>query len=189
VTLRVSAEVGSMRRPAMYRAIRAASVVTARREQFRIVHVSIQRTHLHLLVEAEDKGALARGMQGFEISAAKSINRAIGGAEARHGKVFPDRYHLVVIRSPRQMRHVMAYVLCNWRKHHDDRLAPGWLVDPYATGFAFGGWRELGHGATLWPAGSYEWLVVREARSWLIRDGWRRGGEISVLEVPGGADE
>jgi hypothetical protein len=32
---------------------------------------------VHLLVEAKDKAALARGMQGFQISAAKQLNRAI----------------------------------------------------------------------------------------------------------------
>jgi hypothetical protein len=38
---------------------------------------SAQRTHLHLLVEAKDKEALAAGMQGFQISAAKHLNAAI----------------------------------------------------------------------------------------------------------------
>jgi REP element-mobilizing transposase RayT len=188
VTLRVVSEVGRMRRPAVYRAIRAASVVASRRAQFRIVHLSIQHDHLHLIVEAEDKKALARGMQGFQISAAKHINKAIGVGGPRRGRVFADRYHLVVIRSPTQMRRVLAYVLCNWRKHRDDREAPGWLVDPYATGYAFRGWRELG--AAMWPDGSYAWIVVREARSWLLQEGWRRGGEaISAFEVPGGHGE
>jgi hypothetical protein len=43
--------------------IRQATLTTARREDFRIIHLSIQRTHVHLLVEAQDKGALASGMQ------------------------------------------------------------------------------------------------------------------------------
>lgn len=190
VTLRVALEVGQLRRREIYRAIRAASTVTARREEFRIVHLSIQHDHVHMIVEAENKKALARGMQGFQISAAKQINKALGGAQPRRGRVFSDRYHLVVIGSPTQMRHVLAYVLCNWRKHRDDRRAPGWLVDPYATGFAFSGWRELAAGETMWPAGTYDWIVVRQPRSWVLRDGWRRGGApISAFEVPGGHDE
>jgi REP element-mobilizing transposase RayT len=190
VTLRVASEVGRMRRPEVYRAIRAASVVASRRGQVRIVHLTIQSTHLHMIVEAEDKNALARGMQGFQISAAKNINKVVGTDGRRRGRVFADRYHLVVIRSPTQMRHVLAYVLCNWRKHRDDGTAPGWLIDPYATGFAFDGWRELATGGVMWPPGTYDWLVVREARSWLLRDGWRRGGApISAFEIPGGHDE
>src|SRR6185436_5816142 len=118
VVLRVAADVGCMRRRTLYKAIRDASVVAALRERIRIVHISIQRTHVHLLVEAETKLALARGMQGFQISAARNINTALGPDKyrRRRGKVFVDRYHLVVITSPRQARHVLSYILCNWRK-------------------------------------------------------------------------
>src|SRR5215468_5148623 len=77
VTLRVVSAVGNLRRRCVYQAIREATLTTARREDFRIVHLSIQRTHVHLLVEANDKAALARGMQGFQISAAKHLNAAI----------------------------------------------------------------------------------------------------------------
>ena len=51
-----------------------------RREDCRIVHLSIQGNHVHLLVEAENRMALARGMQAFEISAAKHINAAVSNA-------------------------------------------------------------------------------------------------------------
>ena len=39
------------------------------------------------------------------------------------GKVFPDRYHAQIIRTPRQARHALAYVLNNWRKHGENKLA------------------------------------------------------------------
>src|ERR1700712_368065 len=69
VVLRVVRAVGNLRRRCVYQAIRDATLTTARREDFRIVHLSLQRTHVHLLVEADDKGALSAGMQGFQISA------------------------------------------------------------------------------------------------------------------------
>jgi REP element-mobilizing transposase RayT len=190
VTLRVRAEVGCLRKPKMYRAIRAASKVAARREDFRIVHLSIQGNHLHLVVEADTKRALARGMQSFQISAARNINieLAVDGLR-RRGGVFADRYHLVVVRAPTQMRNVLSYCLNNWRKHGDDREFPTWRADPYATGFAFDGWRELEQGTALWPAGSFDLLVVRAPRSWLLRTGWKLAGPISVDERPGGRDD
>src|SRR5262245_3389436 len=77
VVLRVVGAVGNLRRRCVYQAIREATLTTALREDFRIVQLSIQRTHVHLLVEANDKLALARGMQGFQISAAKHLNAAI----------------------------------------------------------------------------------------------------------------
>jgi REP element-mobilizing transposase RayT len=97
----------------MYKAMRDASIIAALRERFRIVHISLQRTHVHMLVEAETKAALARGMQGFQISAARNINTVLGdGKRRRRGKVFAERYHLEVITSPTRARHALAYVLC-----------------------------------------------------------------------------
>ena len=116
--LRVVREVGNLRRRCVYQAIREATLTTALRENFRIVQLSIQRTHVHLLVEAKDKDALAAGMQGFQISAAKHLNAAISkgrpGAR-RRGNVFPDRYHAEIITSPRRARHALSYVMINWR--------------------------------------------------------------------------
>ena len=189
VVLRAVPEIGNLRRPEIYRAIRAASRTTARRTQFRIVHLSIQRTHVHLLVEADDKLALARGMQGFQISAARHINTAIGvdRYRRRRGAVFVDRYHLVVIDSPTQARHVLAYVLGNWRKHREDRhgLPATWLIDPYSSACAFHDWSEHDESAAPWslPPG-YRPLVVSPPRSWLLSLGWKRAGTISFREIP-----
>src|SRR3954462_11894074 len=149
VTLRVSREVGNLRRRCVYEAVREATLTTAGREDFRIVHLSIQRTHVHLIVEANDKAALAKGMQGFQISAAKHLNAAISKGQSgprRRGAVFPDRYHATIITSPRQARHALAYCLNNWRHHQEDRRAPmsGWTIDWFSTAVMFPGWAEYG---------------------------------------------
>jgi REP element-mobilizing transposase RayT len=114
VVLRVVRDVGSLRRRCAYKAFREAVLVAARRDNFRVVHISLQRTHVHLLVEADDKGALSRGMQSFQISAARQLNRALGkatGGARRRGMVFPDRYHAEVITTPTHARHALSYVL------------------------------------------------------------------------------
>ncbi|MEO7733328.1 MAG: transposase [Kofleriaceae bacterium] len=191
VVLGVVAEVGSLRRREIYKAVRAASITAAgteeRRGQFRIVQLSIQHNHIHMLVEAESNETLACGMQGFKISAARHINTALRvGGRRRRGAVFADRYHLVVIRSPRQARHVLAYILCNWRKHGEDRsgLARAWLVDPFSSAISFAGWKEL-EGQPPWKVRpGYLPLIVTAPRSWLLRIGWWRHGAISVREVP-----
>jgi REP element-mobilizing transposase RayT len=189
VVLRVMPEVGSMRRRKLYTAIRDASVVAALRERIRIVHISIQRTHVHMLVEAETKLALSRGMQGFQISAARNINTVLGPDKyrRRRGRVFADRYHLKVITSPRQARHVLQYVLNNWRKHEEDRrgLSSTWLVDPFSSGCSFPDWLELEDKAMMWPLrATYDPLVVRRPKSWLLRGGWKSAGTISARAVP-----
>jgi REP element-mobilizing transposase RayT len=192
VVLRVATDVGSLRRRSMYRAIREATITTARREDFRIVHASLQRTHVHLLVEADDKRALASGMQGFEISAARHVNAAISKRRVgppRRGAVFPDRYHAETITSPRQARHTISYVLSNFRRHGEDRVAPasGWTIDWFSTAVMFPGWAEYGDEAFLWRGPpTYEPLATYQPRTWLLREGWKvRGGKISCREVPG----
>ena len=189
VVLRVVPEVRSLRRRNMYQAIREATITAARGELIRIVHVSLQRDHVHLLVEAKDKDALARGMQGFLISAARNINRELGqGDLRRRGKVFADRYHLKVITSPTQARHALAYVMNNWRKHGEDRagLPSTWLVDPFSSGIVFPDWLELQGQPWLWKIReTYDPLVVFRPRTWLLAEGWKLAGDpISTREVP-----
>jgi REP element-mobilizing transposase RayT len=160
----------------MYRAIRGATVTAALRERFRIVHVSIQRTHVHMLVEADHKAALGRGMQGFQVAMARNVNTVLGdGVRRRRGKVFADRYHVEVITTPTRARHAISYVLSNWRKHKEDQqgLAATWLVDPFSTGALFGDWKELEDRDWMWPLRpTYDPMVVFRARSWLLREGW-----------------
>jgi putative transposase len=193
VVLRVVKAVGSLRRRRTYQAIREATRVAARRGDFRIVHLSIQRTHVHLLVEAKGKAALAAGMQGFQISAAKHLNAAVSKGRPgprRKGTVFPDRYHAVVIDSPRQARHALSYVMNNWRKHAEDRgeFTRHWHIDWYASGAMFPGWKEQGEkgfalrGPPEWPV-----MLVSTPRTWLLRTGWQMHGAISCREVPSAA--
>lgn len=189
VVLRVVREVGSLRRRLAFRAIREATIVALRRDDFRIVHVSLQRTHLHLLVEASDKRALSRGLQGFQISAAKHLNRLISRdrpGPRRRGRVFSDRYYAEIIDSPRQARHALAYVLNNWRKHVEDR-APSvrtWPFDWFSTGWMFPDWAERPdeHFLPDLPP-TYEPLVVRRPATWLLTTGWKQHGPISLLEI------
>ena len=71
-----------------WRAVHRAVARSLARTDFRIVHVALAARRVELVVEADDCVALARGMQGFEVSAARAINRALG----RTGCVFADRY-------------------------------------------------------------------------------------------------
>jgi REP element-mobilizing transposase RayT len=199
VVLSVAKQVGSLRKRFMYRALREATIAVALRElayddvggAFRIVHISIQRTHVHLLVEADNKLALARGMQSFQISAARHINREYSAklelGKPRRGNVFVDRYHLEVIKTPRQARRSLSYVLNNWRKHREDRFEETreWNVDPYSTAVHFLGWKEREHALVLWRwRDTYDPLVVYQPKTWLLREGWLKHGRVSFFEVP-----
>ena len=190
VTLRAISAVGNLRRRCVYQAIREATLTTARREDFRIVHLSIQHNHVHLIVEASNKNALASGMQGFQISAAKHLNAAISKGRPgprRRGTVFPDRYHAEIITSPTQARHALAYVMNNFRRHREDLTAPvsTWKVDWFSSGIMFPGWAEYGDAPFLWRGPpTYDPLITYQPKTWLLREGWKRAGTISCREIP-----
>ncbi|HTR51893.1 MAG TPA: transposase [Kofleriaceae bacterium] len=191
VTLRVAPDIRQLRTRDLYHAIRRATLAALRRDDFRIVHLSIQHDHVHLIAEADGRLHLSRGVRAFEISAARQINRTISArrpARPRTGAVFPDRYHARVLNSPRSVRAAICYVVNNWRKHGEDRTAllRHYEIDPFSSGISFTGWRELEGRAWLWqPPPSYEPLRVRRPRSWLLAHGWRRAGAIGVRDVPG----
>ncbi len=192
VVLRVAPEVGNLRRNATYQAVRAATEVAAQRGRFRICQLSIQRNHIHMIAEAKDAMALAHGMQGFEISAARNVNTALGtGGRRRKGRVFVDRYHVVVIRSPKQMRNALSYCLNNFRKHREDRSGlPGtWLLDPFSSAVSFDGWKELEEMTEPWHLPeTYRPLVVSPPQSWLLLVGWKIAGPISARAIPSARD-
>ncbi|HEY5935435.1 MAG TPA: transposase [Kofleriaceae bacterium] len=112
ITVRVASSMPSLRKRDTYLAVREATITTARREDFRIIHASVQGDHIHMMVEAADKDAISRGMRGFQISTAMHLNSAISRRTGvvRRGTVFPDRYHMRVLTSPRAVRHALAYV-------------------------------------------------------------------------------
>jgi hypothetical protein len=133
-----------------------------------------------LIVEADDAAALARGMQGFQIAAARRFNRLA----RRRGTLFGDRYHPVPLDQPQLVRNALRYVLNNWRHHHEDRFAaPGTRFDPYSSAPAFADWHARPPSET---DPERERLPVVMPSTWLLVVGWRRHGAISALDRPGG---
>lgn len=191
VTLRVMAPIPTLRRPDAYHAIRHSMYTLIERDDFRIVHLSIERDHLHLLVEADDHAALWNGIRAFETSAAQRLNRAISLATGtrRRGRVFADRYHARLITSPSQARNAISYLLNNWRRHGQDRGMETmfWDVDCYSSGPSFDGWAELDDSPFLIPTPDYPRLSVCRPKTWLLKTGWRQAGPISFRDIPGPA--
>jgi hypothetical protein len=122
-----------------------------------------------------------------KIIARVSVKYRVAMANRRRGPVFPDRYHQEIIKTPKQARHTLAYVLNNWRKHKEDRkdFARDWKVDPYSSGALFEGWKEREDAVTYWPLReTYLPLVTYLPKTWMLREGWRRYGLIQFDEVP-----
>lgn len=155
------------------------------RDDFRIVHLSIQNTHLHMIVEAANRAALTWGMQSFGIRFARAYQRDFGGL----GKVLKYRYFSRQITTKRYARHALAYVLNNWRRHRMDyengRELP-WKLDPYSSAPSFTGWtRRFVVPEGYKPFPSYVPLSVSQPQTALLRFDWEKYGRISPYECPG----
>ena len=152
------------------------------RAGFRIVHFNVQSNHVHLICEADGATALARGMQGFAVRVARGVNRA----EGRRGTLFSERYHARSLRTPREVRHALRYVLCNSRHHAAERgekLARFW-IDPCSSAAWFDGWRD-----PIRTDDPTRRQLVKQAPPtapasvWLLTTGWRRHGPIAFDEL------
>ncbi|HVS19488.1 MAG TPA: hypothetical protein VMT18_12860 [Planctomycetota bacterium] len=176
VTLRLAPGLPSLRKHATYRELVAALGGGAERFGMRVVHWSVLGNHMHLMVEAGDRLALSRGMQGLSVRLAKALNHWW----QRRGRVFADRYHGRALRSPTEVRLALLYVLQNARRHGIETAG----ADPYSSGPWFDGWRG---GERNDPAAVERPAWLPAARTWLLARGWRRTGLLEVSARPGGA--
>ena len=178
VTLKVLPRIASLRRRSAFRAISQALGVACDRFGMRVCHFSVQKDHVHLIVEAKDKSCLTKGMRGLTIRMAKALNRM----RDQSGNVFRDRYHMRILRTPLEVKRTITYVVNN-AVRHGMRFPSrrGWLgVDPYSSApwvkvFAVRVFK------VLLETGS---PPVAPSRTWLLTDGWwKKHGYVMPGEV------
>ena len=156
------------------------------------MHYSLQGNHAHLIVEAHDRAALGRGMKAIGARLALAVNKI---AE-RSGRVLADRYHLRLLRTPKEVRNALRYVLLNARHHAGVaalakarkvvRVAEE-LLDRASSARFFDGWKReaVGTGRGRDPSTPTIPSPVARARTWLLAVGWRRHGLLDPADVPG----
>jgi putative transposase len=129
-----------LRRRDAYAALRAAVVAGGDRNGFRLIHYAVLNDRLHFVVEATGHPALTRGVQGLLVRIARTLNRLW----QRRGRVFADRYHDYILRSPREVRNVLRYVLGNGKKHAAEgrMVAVPQAMDTYTSAPWFDGFRK-----------------------------------------------
>jgi REP element-mobilizing transposase RayT len=178
VTLKLRPDRENLRRGRCFRVLRQCFARGKDRFGFRLGHFTAQSNHLHLICEAPDAAALARGMQGLAIRIARGLNRVA----KRRGPVFAERYHARILRSPTETRAALVYVYQNSRRHTSAGAQdPDW-VDPCTSAAWFTGWRVPIRDMRLRPEGE---PPVAPARSWLLATGWMRSrGPIDSSETP-----
>ncbi|MBL8898166.1 MAG: transposase [Planctomycetes bacterium] len=175
ITVRLADGLPSLRRGSALKVVLATLSASSDRHGMRIVHYSIQRDHLHLLVEAEDRECVARGMNALLSPLARALNKLW----SRRGKVFPERYHDEVISTPTQARNALRYVLQNGKKHG---VVPQQSIDLCSSALVFDGWKTGPSIASIPSAPSV--ATVATASTWLLTTGWRRHGLLDIKEQP-----
>jgi len=186
VTLR--AVLGSLRSQILFPTVRLAISRATRHapERFRIVHYSVQSNHVHLIVEAAERRALTAGVHGLEARITRYVNELL----LRRGALWADRWHGRALKSPREVRNALVYVLANFRKHSSRPVPSG--ADPCSSGAWFHGWRgvraERGPphlAGRAWPVpATDEKVPVSRPESWLLRKGFLRAGRVRLDEAP-----
>ncbi len=191
VTLRLRAGLPSLRLGPTHAALLEALSAGAERFGMRLVHYSAMTNHIHIVCEADDARALSRGMQGVCVRLARALNRVW----KRVGKVFADRFHAHHLKSPREVRNALAYVLKN-AQHHGLHLPDG--LDPFSSALWFDGWKQQrsvggghpGAGSCSRTAPNNERedsteqprkAPLAHALSWLATLGWRKRGLLDPL--------
>ena len=178
VTVKLQRGLPRLRSRREYTTLRAAFAAGCDRNGFRLCHYAVLNDHVHFLVEAPDRRALSRGVQGLLIRIAKALNKLW----RRHGKVFADRYHDRILKTPRETRNALRYVIANGKKHAAEgrEVKVAGPIDTFSSAPWFDGFRETitvrGLEAVVRP--------VTDAHTWMLTIGWRRHGLLSVHDLP-----
>lgn len=185
VTLRMRADVPSLRSVPIVHEIERTFSRGCARKGFRLVHYSLQTNHAHLVVEARDRDTLGRGMKAIGARLSRAVNRV---AE-RSGPVLAERYHLRLLPTPKEVRNALRYVLLNARRHAAKTAAvttKAVRLDPASSARWFEGWtRKAPETDNAEPAALPARPAVARARTWLLSVGWRRHGLLDPADVPG----
>lgn len=73
-----------------------------------ITHFTLQSNHIHFIAEANTNAQLTSGMRSVVTTLNRGLNK---------GSIQLERYHLHVLKTPREVRNALDYVLHNDIKH------------------------------------------------------------------------
>lgn len=171
VTLRARAGLPSFRAE-LVRNMFERIVKQTRSEGFHLPVYDLQRDHVHAICEPEERAELSAGMRRVMIRFALRLNRLLG---RKKGKVWGDRYHRHDLKTPREVRNALVYVLMNAKKHGACRRDES-FIDPFSSAAENDVWEDVRAG----PA-----RVCEAPRFWLLRVGWAKGGgRLRTTEAP-----
>lgn len=121
------------------------AVLNARRKGLSIRHFSLQSNHIHLIVEAASNSILESGMRSLTVTFARGLQK---------GKVQKERYHLHVLKTLREVKNAVLYVVYNHKKHTGSTMVTEYSSLPYCKWI-------LGWSLKSWMDPARSWLLIR----------------------------
>ena len=172
VTIRRVALGPSFRTQLICGAIRRV-IAAAKSKGVRVLHYSVQENHLHLMVEAESAADLSNQMRTLFSRIAFTVN----AVAQRRGRLFRDRHHRHALKTPREVRNALVYILFNDRKHRASdasvqNTAP--TIDRCSSAYWMHDWSP----SDKPPEGGVlplEDAPTTKPKTWLASWGWHRG--------------
>jgi putative transposase len=150
---------------------------SATNRSFQVVQYSVQKDHLHLVIEAADREAFSSGMRSLVIRTALRMNRLL---KRKSGQVIRDRYHRRDLFDAKQVRTALRYVLLNAAKH--GQVGPN-ALDPYSSAISFDGFCEVADEPWHRKARGDPWASPIKPWTKLLKVDWRELGLISPFEA------
>lgn len=138
------------------------AIINARSHGLKVIHFSLQSNHIHLIVESEANFTLTKGMRSLTVTFAKGL---------KAGRVQIERYHLHVLKTIRETKNAVLYVLFNQQKHEKRTYS---FIDGYSSLLSMVRAGEViknyakKTGITLHIRRSEKWEADRE-RSYLLK--------------------
>jgi len=160
VTLRVAAEIPSLRSSRRFASVKECFLRSRGRFGVRLAEYTVLGNHVHLIVEADDSASLSRGVQGLCIRLARALNALL----SRAGAVFADHFHSRVLGTPAELCNAIRYLRGN-AAHH------------YGT-----------TGVDLFSSATADTIAALVAPvGWLLRTVWRRARNAIAPAASGGS--
>ena len=152
VCIKLKRGLPSLRKKAEYRELLERFRIIKERFGCNLRQYSVQKDHIHLLIEARTTSDLSRYMQGLQIRFAKALNKLW----KRTGKVFADRFFAKLCPDWRAVKAATRYILNNALRHGARNSRRDKDADPYSSGPWYVRWKQYAWSrfrdhAALWP--------------------------------------
>ena len=153
ITMKLLPNQVSLRTPGAFAKFREG-VIGTKAFGFRVIEFAILSNHIHLVAESDSNAELESAMKSLTLKLTRTL-----------GIRFKERFHMRLIRTPRQLRLARIYTVANAAKHAKRRRVFDWY--------------------SSYPAyTNAQWKFCRPDLDWEIPDHEYRDKYLEVLSAP-----